>query len=310
VNTGQRQGVALMQADGLNQLRSAVVGVRNRGDAGDPFPGSTNNRDFGLATAPSAVRWDGAPLAVRVDRITPSPDGRIALRYVRRDPTVVASRSAEARVRVNGVAAQSFREVYAPGELLTIAADSVQASFDGRSALRWLRWSNAGPRTQLFTTRSGPPDSLFADFATAHRVRVTVNGPGVVTSSRPGTVTQGSYLDVGTAVRLEALAAPGIEFLGWRGDSSTTTAVVDLTVEKPYDLIADFVQIAAVDAVAATAAILGGPALDPAARLYLDATGNRNGGYDVGDLLAWLRRTNRPVPAALQRVERAMGMRR
>lgn len=307
VNTGPRQGVALMQADGRNQLRSAVPGVQNRGDTGDPFPGLTNNRDFGLATTPAAVRWDGAPLSVRVDRITQSPDGRISFRYVRREPTVVASRSAEARVRVNGVAAQLFREVYEPGELLTITADSVQASFDGRSALRWLRWSNGGARSQLLTTRSGPPDSLVADFATAHRVRVTVNGPGMVTSSRPGMVTQGSFLDVGTSVRLEALPGPGVEFLGWRGDSSTTTAIVDLSVQKPYDLIAEFVQVAAVDAVAATSAVLGGPALDAASRLYLDATGNRNGGYDVGDLLSWLRRTNRPVPSALRRVTHSVG---
>ena len=35
--------------------------------------------------------------------------------------------------------------------------------------------------------------------------------------------------------------------------------------------------------------------------LYLDVIGNRNGGYDVGDLLAWLRRTGRPLPTALRR---------
>lgn len=307
VNTGPRQGVALMQADGLNQLRSAVAGVRNRGDTGDPYPGVTTNRDFGLATTPSAVRWDGAALSVRIDRITQSPDGRISFRYVRREPTVVASRSAEARVRVNGVAAQTFREVYQPGELLTISVDSVQASFDGRSALRWLGWSNGAARSQLLTTRSGPPDSLVADFAIAHRVRVTVLGPGTVTSSPSSVLTQGGFLDAGTSVRLEAVPAPGVEFLGWRGDSTTTGTTVDLSVRKPYDLIADFVQVAAVDAVAATAAILGGPALDAASRLYLDATGNRNGGYDVGDLLAWLRRTNRPVPSALRRVVLSAG---
>lgn len=310
VNTGQRQGVALMQADGRNQLRSAVTGVQNRGDPGDPFPGETNNRDFGLATSPSAVRWDGVALSVRVDRITQSPDGRISFRYVRREPTVVASRSAEARVRVNGVAAQTFQEVYEPGELLTITADSVQASFDGRSALRWLRWSNGGARSQLLSTRSGPPDSLFADFAFAHRVRVTILGPGVVTSSSPGVITLGSFLDAGTSVRLEAVAGPGMEFRGWRGDSSTTTSVVDLSVQRPYDLIADFVQIVSVDAIAATAAVLGGPALDAASRLYLDATGNRNGNYDVGDLLAWLRRTNRPLPSMLRRVTLPVGANR
>ena len=66
-------------------------------------------------------------------------------------------------------------------------------------------------------------------------------------------------------------------------------------------MTADFVQVVAVDPTAAVAAILGGPALAADQRLYLDVIGNRNGGYDVGDLLAWLRRTGRPLPTALRR---------
>lgn len=310
VNTGTRQGVALMQADGLNQLRSSLAGFQNRGDRGDPFPGSAGNHDFGLATSPAAVRWDGAPLDVRVDRITELADGRIRLRYVRRAPTVIASRAAEARVRVGGVAAQAYREVLPAGEAITFSADSIQASSDGRSALRWLAWSNGGSRVQAITTRSGPPDSLYADFATAHRVRVTVNGPGTVTASQSGVVGVGSYLDAGSSVRLDVVPAPGVEFLGWRGDSVTRASALDLLVSTPYDLVAEFVSLVAIDAAAATADVLGGPPLDEAARHYLDATGNRNGGYDIGDLLAWLRRTQRPLPATLRQAVLPAGARR
>lgn len=310
VNTGARQGVALMQADGLNQLRSSLSGFQNRGDRGDPFPGSTGNHDFGLATDPAAVRWDGAPLNVRVDRITELADGRLRLRYVHRAPTVIASRAAEARIRVGGVTAQTYREVLPPGEVITISADSIQASFDGRSALRWISWSNGGSRMQTITTRSGPPDSLYADFATAHRVRVTVNGPGTVISSVPGVVGAGSYLDAGSTVRLDVVSASGVEFLGWRGDSVTSATTLDLVVRAPYDLIAEFVPFFAIDAAAATTDVLGGQPLDAAGRQYLDATGNRNGSYDIGDLLAWLRRTQRPLPAALRQALPFAGVKR
>jgi M6 family metalloprotease-like protein len=302
VNTGIGQGVALVQADGLNQLRSGNPSTINRGDAGDPFPGTTANHDFGLATSPQAVRVDGTALQVRVDRIQAELGGRVHFRYLRRAPTVIASQSVQARVRVNGVTMQNYREVFPSGEVVTITADSIQASFDGRSALRWVGWSNGGTRTQALVTRAGPPDSLFATFAEAHRIRVTVSGPGAVTSTIGGVVGTGSFLDVGLMLRLDAVPGPGIEFLGWRGDSTSTNASVNLTVQHAYDLTADFVQTVAVEPAAAVAAVLGGPSLAADQRLYLDAIGNRNGGYDVGDLLAWFRRTGRPLPSALQRL--------
>ncbi len=296
VNTGTRQGVALMQADGLNQLRSAIPGFRNRGDTGDPFPGSTGKTEFGLSTAPAALRWDGLALDVRVDRIAQLGDGRIRLRYAHRPPTVVASRSPLGRVRVNGIATQLFREVFLPGESVAVSADSLQTSFDGRSALRWVQWSNGGSRSQVLTTRTGAPDSLFADFATTHRIRVLVNGPGTIASSVAAVVGTGRFLDIGTTVRLDVVPTAAVEFLGWRGDTTTSAVSLTLTTDKPYDLIAEFVAFVEVDATAATRALLGGPPLDAATVLYLDTIGNRNGGYDVGDLLAWLRKNRLPVP--------------
>ena len=72
-------------------------------------------------------------------------------------------------------------------------------------------------------------------------------------------------------------------------------------MNSPYDLTALFVQSATIDAAAAARALLGGAPLDEGAAAYLDRIGNQNGVYDVGDYLAWLRRTGQHVPPVLQR---------
>lgn len=299
VNTGARQGVALMQADGRNQLRSSVVGIKNRGDGGDPFPGTALNRDFGLAGYAPAVNYDGTPLGIRLDGITELANGRIRFRYVRRAATLIASRTSLAKVRVNGLLGIAISEIFAVGDTLALSADSLQFTGDGRSAARFLRWGDAGARAHQLIARAGAPDTVLADFALAHRVRALAAGPGSVVISISGDPAVGVFADAGTAVRVSATAPAGVEFLGWRGDTTTSAATLDLPVNHPFDLTADFVAIAAVDAAGAARAVLGGPPLDPATRAYLDAIGNRNGSFDVGDYLAWLRRTGQRIPPAL-----------
>lgn len=301
VNTGTRHGLALMQADGRNQLRSNISGIKNRGDAGDPFPGSTLNHDFGLAGLAPATDDDGTPLGIRIDGITSLSDGGIRFRYVRRAATLIASTSTLAKVQVNNLVGSTISEIFAVGDTLALAADSVQTSADGRSGLRFLRWSDGGARAHQLLARAGAPDTVRADFAVAHRIRAVAAGPGSVTVSLPGDGVTGIFTDAGTTVHLTASAGPGAEFLGWRGDTSTTAATLDLEVARPYDITADFIAVASIDASAAARSLLGGPPLDSGARLYLDAIGNRNGGFDVGDFLAWLRRTGQRVPPTLLR---------
>jgi hypothetical protein len=87
-----------------------------------------------------------ASLDVRFDRIFALGSGSIQFRFVRRIPSLVASRSPQARIRANSVTTTTWREVIAAGDTIQVASDSLQLAFDGRSALRFLRWSDGGSR--------------------------------------------------------------------------------------------------------------------------------------------------------------------
>ena len=60
--------VALEQADGLFQLEQN----QNNGNAGDPFPGSTDARSFNSTTTPSSLAYSGAVSFVTVSNISNS----------------------------------------------------------------------------------------------------------------------------------------------------------------------------------------------------------------------------------------------
>ena len=60
--------VALMQADGLRQMETNT----NRGDAGDPFPGSTGNVSFTGSSTPDSKSYAGSNTFVAVTGIPPS----------------------------------------------------------------------------------------------------------------------------------------------------------------------------------------------------------------------------------------------
>ena len=60
--------VALEQADGLYELDYGA----NRGNAGDPYPGSSHNTTFNLTSIPSSMDYNGAPSKVAVLNISNS----------------------------------------------------------------------------------------------------------------------------------------------------------------------------------------------------------------------------------------------
>jgi len=84
VNVGAVHGVALVQADGLNQLRTP--GEKNRGDAGDPWPGTTGNTLFAATTNPAALDNQGTTAGFELDSIEQTPTGDMSFRLTLTPP--------------------------------------------------------------------------------------------------------------------------------------------------------------------------------------------------------------------------------
>lgn len=60
--------VGLVQSDGLRELENAV----DRGDGGDPYPGTSNNTTFDGSSQPSSASYSGQPTSVSVTGISGS----------------------------------------------------------------------------------------------------------------------------------------------------------------------------------------------------------------------------------------------
>lgn len=297
VNFGTPQGVSLIQADGLNQLRA--LGSRNRGDRGDAFPGSSNNTRISLLTGPAARDNLGGYFGFIVDQIQELGTGAMRFRFTRREPSLILAQNG-AQVRVDAQLWDRFEEVVSAGDQLQVSVDAEQILSAGKTRARFLAWSNRGPRDQTLVSSAAKPDTLIASFALEHRLLLPTPAGGVVVSSVPGQLSTGVFLSEGATATLSATPSSGFVFAGWRGDTVAISTTLNLTMRKGYDLEAKFVAAVSVVSADAVSDLLGTPKLTDTQRSFLDELGNRNGILDVGDLLAMFRRSGQVAPAALR----------
>ncbi len=290
-------GLVLEEADGLRQLWCGTSGC-NRGDAGDPYPGTSGNTAFSAMTAPPAVlNADGSFVGFAIDSIRQVvPNGATAFRLRFGQATVVAASDTTAQVQVDGVSYAVYRNLLDDGSTHTIAVADTQLALNGRARFVFQSWSDAQPISHTITG-SLAGASYTANVARGNRLDVATRGAGAVAFS-PSADTSGVFVPQGTPVSLTATATPPALFLRWEGDTSASGNVLVLPMGRPYTVTAAF--LAASDVLARL--LNGSGALTPNDTMYLDSIGNNNQQYDVGDFLAWVKRTGAtPSSPATQR---------
>lgn len=251
VNAGEQLGVWLRQADGSGHLQGGI----GRGDAGDPFPGQSGNRDFHAVTTPSSNSWEGAFSGLTLYDIEPSGD----------DISVgLVTGFSSLTLRAEGIAAS--------GDLFTVDGAAVSApdttlqsppfveheigvvaGVEGSPGQRtpFTGWQDDGaaPRTRTVETPVADQEyvALFSgsEFELAMSLTGGVNGvePGSF-SSTPG--SEDLWFADGASVSLTALPETGFDFLGWSGDLAGQGNPAEFTMTGPLSAGADFELIYAV----------------------------------------------------------------
>ena len=296
VNRDPIHGVALVQADNLNQLRTPGGG--NRGDTGDSYPGSTVNRRASALSGPALLDNQGAFAGFAIDSIfpvNPVGPGPVAFRFLKQDRSVVRPSVVGPQVKVSGAPYAIYSDIIAPGDTIALSVDSVQALANGKSRYVFTAWSDGQPATHTVTAGT-TPDTLVATFAVEHRAKVTVSGGGTIQASVAGDPVAGIYTAAGTPITLTAVAPAGLIFGGWSGDTTSTNPSLTLPMNRGYDVVATFTAPVTVTLNQAVDALVGSGTLTTPQRNYLDQIGNQNGRYDVGDFLGYLELTGQAAP--------------
>jgi immune inhibitor A len=254
VNAFGPEALVLEQADGRGDLQAGA----GRGDVNDPFPGASGSTAFAHSTNPSSARNDSTQTFIIVDSIAQVvPGGAIRLRIRFAAPTLIAATDTLALFRLDGVAWSRFNDVLETGSGHQLEMDSVQVTADGRTRYTWLAWSNGQSRAHTFTT-SPNGDTIVATVDTEFLLRVAVQGSGGTVSAEPVLDLTGAFVFQDDLVTLVGEAVePGKVFDGWSGDRMALTDTLVLTMDRPYDLTATFVDELIVTAPEIPAVIMG-----------------------------------------------------
>ena len=248
VNTGTIHGLSLVQADNLNHLRLSSGG--NRGDAGDPYPGSTNNVRLSYNSAPANTKnADGTFVGFEISSITQVvPNGQMSFQLTFGGTTIVRASDTTAQVSVNGTKYGRFAQLLEVGTMHTVAIDSVQVTTDSLTQYHFDAWSDAGARSHQITA-SLAGDSISAAVHQRKRVRATTSGGGTITANpAAANLAAGVYVRRDSTVTLKAIPDGGNLFAAWSGDTATTVDSLVLTTSKSYTVAATFASPVVADA--------------------------------------------------------------
>ncbi|MFQ5702440.1 MAG: M6 family metalloprotease domain-containing protein [Gemmatimonadales bacterium] len=239
LNAALPNAVALEQADGGTDLQDGV----NKGDTGDPFPGSTSNGSFGRKTRPSSAANDGSYSFVELDSIAQvSPFGPVSVTVGFERPVLVEASDTNAVFRLDGVAYNRFEDFLLAGSVHTVDIDAVQLVDQGRRRYTWLSWSDGQPRSHSFTA-SPAGNTITANVASEFELKVTAtSNVGSVSADAGIDLTNGTLLPSDSVVTLVAnIDSAGAVFEQWLGPDTTATGdTLVVRMARPFTIDALF----------------------------------------------------------------------
>jgi len=252
VNAGSIHGLELIQADAFGNLdafasssnfcptTSMFLDCSNRGDEGDPYPGTTGNTALIYRTSPASLKnFDGSFAGVAIDSIRQLvTDRTMSFRLRFGALTVARASDTGAVIQFDASNFNVFRDLLEAGSSHTIGFSDNQVAPNGRTRWHFVSWSDGGAISHPITgSLSGTPPytaTVRRDF----KLIATSSGTGSIT---PDTAVNlaGDFIPENRPVKLTPIPS-GNQFCGWTGDSTTTDSVITVPMQRPYTLTASF----------------------------------------------------------------------
>jgi M6 family metalloprotease-like protein len=272
VNSGPIHGLAVVQADGYGNLDASTNGVNcptnpfsislgcsDRGDAGDPYPGATNNPGLVFRTVPAALKdFDASFAGFGVDTIKQLvPDNTLSFRIRFGGLTTVRASDTTAFIQFAGGTYNVYRDLLDDGGSYTVSVQEGHLSANGKTRFHFQSWSDGGAISHTYSgSLSG--GTLTASVTADYKLIATAGTGGSIQADTSGVdLTAGVFIPAGRAVKLTATPDPGIPFGGWCGDTASGNTVVTLPMQRAYTVTASFGTLAIVSGPARRDGIMG-----------------------------------------------------
>ena len=250
VNAGSIHGLELMQADGFGNLDASATsgnfcpqasmffGCSNRGDAGDPYPGTQGNSGFVFRTNPASLKnVDGSFSGVAIDFIQQLiTDHTMSFRLRFGSLTVVRASDTAATVTFDGAPFNVFRDLLEQGSNHTVSFGSGQVSPNGRTRWFFGSWSDGGGISHAITGDLAG-GTLTASLSRQFKLIATPTSGGSITAD----TAINDFIPEGRAVQLTPTPNAGLRFCGWTGsDTTSTDSLLTLPMRRPYTVTGNF----------------------------------------------------------------------
>lgn len=241
VNGSDTPGVRLRQADGRDDL--GTVGG-NRGDAGDPFPGVTDNTVFHAGSNPAATSYEDTPTGLTVLDIEPPTGSTVGFSLLTRFSAVTlvadGSDGTTDLFTVDGAAPRASGETFtaAPFSTRTVEAAAGELLEPGlrRPFERWLDGTTDRSRPVEIPLDDMTLTAMYDDDAREVRLEVDLDGgaggivPAVVESFP---TSSDLWFQENQEVSVEVKPRAGFSFTEWTGALEGEDNPAFVTMNEP-----------------------------------------------------------------------------